>query len=243
MKWPVIETYVTAGRTPRQAIRAIGGFNVAWAASVPLALLVTGPLIARNPQMLFWLAAAIHTTTLVLLWRLPTRPAHLDLDHPERPDPATLARYQRLQTSARWAMLGSYAMLFLLAPLLPKIFERLDHPVQTATGLSAGLDVARVLTFAALGVFTGWRGKTLPLAAAIVALPLGLFITLFAPTTAGVLLGEAVFGIASGLIYYAALYHAMVLLNASIQAGSAHESLIGLGFALGPAAGLAAPTA
>lgn len=140
-------------------------------------------------------------------------------------------------------MLGSYAMLFLLAPLLPKIFERLDHPVQTATGLSAGLDVARVLTFAALGVFTGWRGKTLPLAAAIVALPLGLFITLFAPSTAGVLLGEAVFGIASGLIYYAALYHAMVLLNASIQAGSAHESLIGLGFALGPAAGLAAAQA
>ena len=57
------------------------------------------------------------------------------------------------------------------------------------------------------------------------------------------LLGEAVFGVSSGVVYYAALYHAMVLLNASIQAGSAHESLIGLGFALGPAAGLVAAQA
>jgi len=243
MKWPVVETYVTAGRTPKQAIRAIGGFNVAWAASVPLALLVTGPLIEHDPRLLFALAVAIHATTLLLLFGLPSEPAHLDLDHPERPDPATLARYVRLQTSARWAMLGSYAMLFLLAPLLPEIFAKLGHGVKTATGLSAGLDVARLLTFAVLGVFTGWRGKTLPLAAAVVALPFGLFVTLFAPTTAGVLLGEAVFGVASGMIYYAALYHAMVLLNASIKAGSAHESLIGLGFALGPAAGLVAAQA
>ena len=191
MKWPVIETYVTAGRTPKKAIRAIGGFNVAWAGSVPLALLVTGPLIEYDAQLLFALAAAIHVTTLVLLWRLPARPAHLDLDHPDRPDPETLARYTQLQTSARWAMLGSYAMLFLLAPLLPEIFASLGHGVKTATGLSAGLDVARLLTFAALGVFTGWRGKRLPLTLAILGLPLGLFATLFAPTTAGVLLGEA----------------------------------------------------
>ena len=242
-KWPVIETYITAGRTPTQAIRAIGGFNVAWAASVPLALLVTGPLIARNPQLLFWLAAAVHTTTLLLLWRLPARPAHLDLNHPQRPTPATLARYTQLQTSARWAMLGSYAMLFLLAPLLPDIFTHLGHSIRTATGLSAGLDLARLITFAALGIFTGWQGKRLPLSLAILGLPIGLFITLFAPTTAGVLLGQAIFGISSGLVYYAALYHAMVLLNASIQAGSAHESLIGLGFALGPAAGLIAAQA
>ena len=234
MKWPVIETYVTAGRTPKKAIRAIGGFNVAWAGSVPLALLVTGPLIEYDAQLLFALAAAIHVTTLVLLWRLPARPAHLDLDHPERPDSETLARYTQLQTSARWAMLGSYAMLFLLAPLLPEIFAKLGHGVKTATGLSAGLDVARLLTFAALGVFTGWRGKRLPLTLAILGLPLGLFVTLFAPTTAGVLLGEAVFGVSSGVVYYAALYHAMVLLNASIRAGSAHESLIGLGFRARP---------
>ena len=33
-KWPIIETYVTAGCTPRKAIAAIGRFNVSWALAV-----------------------------------------------------------------------------------------------------------------------------------------------------------------------------------------------------------------
>jgi hypothetical protein len=41
-----------------------------------------------------------------------------------------------------------------------------------------------------------------------------------------------------GLAYYAALYYALVLENAAVNAGGAHEGLIGLGFATGPAAGL-----
>ena len=135
-------------------------------------------------------------------------------------------------------------MAFLLAPLLPGIFQnRLGHSLQAATGLSAGLDVARVLTFAALGLFTAWRGKKMPLVLGALGLPLGLGLTLLGPNTATVLTGEAIFGIASGIVYYAALYHTMVLLNASIAAGSAHETLIGLGFALGPAIGLLAGVA
>ena len=240
-KWPVIETYVVAGCTPDRAVRAIGRFNVSWAASVPLALLVTGPLVARFPAGLFLLAAALHAVSLLGLRGLPRRPAHLDLAHPERPDPQRTARYRSLQTSARWGMLGGYAMLFLLAPLLPAVFTgRLGFGVEAATALSAVLDVARVLTFVALGVFTAWRGRRLPLGLGVVGLPLGLGLTLFGPTTAAVLAGEALFGVASGVVYYAALYHAMVLLNADPKAGGAHEALIGLGFALGPLMGLLA---
>jgi hypothetical protein len=52
------------------------------------------------------------------------------------------------------------------------------------------------------------------------------------------LAGEVLFGTAAGVIYYASLYYALVVKNASVDAGGAHEGLIGLGFAIGPIAGL-----
>ena len=51
-------------------------------------------------------------------------------------------------------------------------------------------------------------------------------------------MGELLFGAAAGFLYTAALYYAQVVQNASVDAGGAHEALIGLGYALGPAAGL-----
>ena len=50
--------------------------------------------------------------------------------------------------------------------------------------------------------------------------------------------GELLFGTAAGFLYTAALYYAQVVQNASVDAGGAHEALIGVGYALGPGAGL-----
>jgi len=57
------------------------------------------------------------------------------------------------------------------------------------------------------------------------------------------LVGELLLGLAAGFAYYSALYYALVVKNASVDAGGAHEALIGLGYAHGPLAGLAAQTA
>jgi hypothetical protein len=82
----------------------------------------------------------------------------------------------------------------------------------------------------------------------MVMLPAGFLLVLAGPAlpdalAAGrlpaVLVGELLFGWTAGEVYFAALYYAMVVKNASVAAGGGHESLIGLGFALGPAAGLA----
>ena len=74
--------------------------------------------------------------------------------------------------------------------------------------------------------------------ACIVFVPVGFFMVMFGGHTATVLAGEIVFGLAAGAVYYAALYYAMVVKHASVDAGGAHESMIGLGFAVGPLAGL-----
>ena len=72
----------------------------------------------------------------------------------------------------------------------------------------------------------------------MVCLPAGFVLVLVGGNLPLVLVGEALFGWALGVIYYAALYYAMVVKNASVEAGGGHEMLIGSGFVLGPAAGL-----
>ena len=240
MKWPIIESYLTAGATPARAMKVLGRFNVAWSSAVPLSLIVAGPMMGSgSPRSFIVLALLLHVVGLMMIIGLPVRPAHLPTDHPERPDPDTTCRYRALLTASRWSMLGGYAMMFLLAPLLPTIFtDRLGHSVSWAPGLSSVMDCCRLAAFIFLGVVTAWRGRRLPLIVCAFGLPIGFLMVLFAQHTATAIAGQIIFGFGTGMVYYAAIYHAMVLANASVEAGGEHEGLIGSGFALGPAVGL-----
>lgn len=239
LKWPVVESFVSAGRTPSELVRTLGRFNTSWAIAVPLALASSGQLIASTfPGAMFAAAAGINALAIALAWPLPERPTHFDLEHPERPPASELARLNALLVSARWMLLLSYALLFLLAPLVPNVFAALGLGVAEATSAAGVLDVARVGCFALMGTYIGWRGRALPLVLVIVLLPLSFAMILFGRSLGVVLLGEITFGLASGLTYTASLYYALLVKNASVDAGGAHEGLIGLGFALGPLAGL-----
>jgi predicted MFS family arabinose efflux permease len=240
LMWPVFESYVSAGRTPRQLLPVLGGYNVSWALAMPLAVGVSGPLISSSGAfVLFALPAALNVLSLGLIRPLPERPAHLDLTHPERPAAAELERYGRLLVSARWSMLAGYALLFLLAPLMPDIFHRLDLGVAMATPAAALFDAVRWASFVVLGrTGAAWRGRAFPLGLTAVLMPAGFLLVLFGPSLGAVLFGELLFGGASGFAYTAALYYALVVKNASVDAGGAHEGLIGLGLGLGPLVGI-----
>jgi hypothetical protein len=136
---------------------------------------------------------------------------------------------------------------------MPNIFiEQLGFSVAAATALSGVVDVFRVAAFAVLTRWSAWHDRIWPLLLIILATPIGFFMVLFGPQLGGwlgevqsvglavVLAGEILFGLTMGLSYYAALYYALVLENAAVNAGGAHEGLIGLGFATGPACGLGA---
>lgn len=239
LRWPIMESYVSAGLTPRHTARMVGRYNIHWSAAVPLALVASGPMIASSVTwLLFACAGSINLVTLWLCRGVAPRPIHLQHDHPERIPEPRLRDYRKLLTSSRWSMMGSCAMLFLLAPLLPHIFARLGLNVTQAAAGSALIDVFRCAAFAVLAYVALWHGRVSPLALVIVGLPVGFFMALFGQSILVVLLGEVLFGAAAGLAYYAALYYAMVVENASVDAGGAHEGLIGVGFAIGPAAGL-----
>jgi hypothetical protein len=239
-KWPIVESYVGAGLEPGEQLGAVGRFNVSWASAVPLALGLTGPIIAwGHAGALFALAAVVNAISIAFLPALPRHAPHLDGAHPSRPLGSALERYRGLLASSRWAMLSSYALLFLLAPLLPEVFQRLGCGVGEATLWAAILDTVRLATFASLALIPLWHGRLSPLLLGTLGLPLGFCAILLGGSLWVVLLGEIVFGMLAGITYYAALYYALVVKNAAVDAGGTHEGLIGLGLVLGPLLGLA----
>jgi hypothetical protein len=238
-KWPVIESYVGAGLEPGQQLGAVGRFNVSWALAVPLALASSGPLIASGqPAVLFLCAAVANVVALGLCATLPAAAPHLESTHPAVLGGAESARYGALLVASRWTMLSSYALMFLLAPLLPEVFQRLGRPVVEATFWASSMDAVRVLTFGALALASGWRGRIAPLLLGAVGMPVGFVIIMWGRSLGVVLIGELLFGVLVGVTYHLALYYALVVKNAAVDAGGGHEGLIGLGLALGPGVGL-----
>jgi hypothetical protein len=238
MKWPVVESFLAAGRSTEQTARALGRFNVCWAASIPVALAAAGPLIEIHRSAMFLLAALLNGLTLLVLSRsLPARPPH-DAATPPRLERRRRIRFGRLLGASRWLMLASYSAMWVLAALLPDILADRGVDARIAPGLSALLDVARLTAFVVLWRWPGWHGRVGPLAVAAGGLPLATLAVVLAPGVAWVLAGELAFGLCAGLIYYSDLYYGLVVRRAAVDAGGAHEGLIGSGFALGPACGL-----
>lgn len=238
LKWPVIESYVGAGRTPAQTARALGHFNIAWTTSIPVALLLFGPIIKLLPVGIFLLAAAMNLASLWLIRPLPARPVHLPDDHLQRPDPRQLVPLRSLLLASRWLMLAAFSSLCILAPLMPGIFQSLNVDTQGAPALSGLLDAVRVGAFILMQRWVGWHNRAWPLAVTMTALPVSFFMILLGPNLPTVLAGEVVFGAVTGLAYYAALYYAMVVKNASVNACGIHEALLGLALVIGPGSGL-----
>jgi MFS family permease len=239
-KWPVVESYVSAGRAPKQLLPLLGRYNVTWASAGFVAIGGTGPILATGiPSLFFWLPALFNLVSIVLALKLPAKPLHLEQGHPERPAEGELRHMRSLLGSARWSMTGSYALLYVLAPLMPTILAQLALPLTLATPVASVLDAVRVLTFGVLGALAGWHGKRLPMWLTLAALPSAFVLILLGNSLPLVLLGEVIFGVAAGFAYTAALYYALVSENASVDAGGAHEGLIGIGIGLGPLSGLA----
>lgn len=236
LKWPVLESYVAAGLTPKESASVVGMFNVAWAGAIPLALLITGPLLAHDGWWVgvFLLPVLISLADIWLLRPIEPHPRHLAADHPDRPSAPQMARFKALLLSARVQMLCSYCLMFILAALLPLKLDEIDMPKAYAPAFSGLIDVVRLISFVILAHWTWWHNRVSPLVLTIFVLPPAFALVLLPSSITTILAGELACGLAAGLTYYASLYYAMVVKNAAVDAGGAHESLVGLGFAVGP---------
>ena len=114
--WPIVESYLSAGRHGAEMRAAIGSFNVTWTPATALALLLMPIVTQAGPLAPLVLSAAGSVAALVATFALPARPgAH----EPEAAQAAVGREYGFLVRAASWLLPMSYVLCAVMSPLLP----------------------------------------------------------------------------------------------------------------------------
>ncbi|MHC4990086.1 MAG: hypothetical protein ACYTGC_03810 [Planctomycetota bacterium] len=237
--WPIIESYITSGRHGPQMRSALGWFNLVWMTAMPVPLLVMAPILEHHGTWAIGGLAVGNTFALIALPRLAARPAAHDAtasaDH-------VAPEYPLLLRSARVLLPLSYVLTGAMAPILPFLFQRLEVAVSWETPATATWMVVRVVALLIMWRAPFWHGRWGTLLLGALLMTGGFALVVIAPGIEAMLIGFAGLGAGLGIVYYAALYYAMSVGLAEVDAGGTHEALIGAGYAAGPLAGLAGTT-
>jgi hypothetical protein len=232
--WPIVESYLAAGRHGAVLRRALGRFNVTWTLCTALPLLVFPWLTALHPLGPLAASALANVGSLVLATRLPFRPL---APEPELAAAAVGAEYPELLKAARFLLPQSYLFVATLAPVLPHRLAAFGTPVPDSV-IAATWMLARFATLVVMARVPWWHGRWGALVAAGLALMLGVALALVAPSLAGVVVGLVLLGAGMAVTYYASIYYSLVVGHAAVDAGGGFEALIGVGYMLGPLLGL-----
>lgn len=233
--WAIVESYLTAGRHGAAMRSAIGWFNLLWTGSVAASMLLIAPLVEHHAEWIIGGMSGVYVICMIVLPLYSANPA----EHDDGVGGASVPpEYRWLLSSARVLLPLSYVLTAAMTPILPYRFAELGLSVRWETPTTATWMLVRVVTLAVMWRVGFWHGRwgTLLLGGAAMALGFAFIVT--GPTLLAMLIGFAMFGVGLGVIYYAALYYAMAVGRAQVDAGGTHEGLIGVGYAVGPFAGL-----
>lgn len=238
--WPIVESFVSGGRSGHEMRRAIGRWCIVWMAAVSAALLLMAPLMRSGDAQgldarfaVFAVGPLSIVSMLALPW-LPKSPGvHVD-EHAVAPP-----GYRAQLASARVLLPASYMMVGALSPILPYVLTAIDVAPAAQTPLTATWLMVRLAAVALLAHAAFWHGKWSSLFVGAALLAGGFALVVAAPALWSVAVGLSLFGIGHGIIYYAALYYALRVGSAEVDAGGTHEALIGVGYVAGPGAAMA----
>lgn len=232
--WSIVESYVTAGRSSKDAAKAIGLFNATWSLTIPFSLMAVGPLLEYRPNSLFLIAAGFHVICVVLAVFLPRQPTHLPDEHPHRLTRSQVKSLTPLLISCRWSAIASTTLLNIVVAIMPGILKGMGQPIVLATSLAAVLDWSRFAAFVLLGWFAGWHARRFLPALIAASMPPGMMLILLAPSLAVLVAGQVLLGLALGAAYSASLYYNLLLHNHSVKGAGRHEGIASMGGAIGP---------
>jgi len=239
--WPIMEAYLSAARHGHDLRRSIGLFNLTWMGAVGVALLLMAPAIAFGYAAIgLALFVPISGFSILLLRWLPARPPPHVAESPlhrHRPE-----RERELRDATRVLLPVGYILIGALGPAMPFLLGALDVEPGWRTPVTAVWMASRLVTVALLIRFSFWHGRAWTLAMGFLLATGGFATIALAQTLPIMLLGLACFGAGQAVIYYAALYYAMVVGGAEVHAGGIFETLIGLGYGVGPIVGLVVGT-
>jgi hypothetical protein len=233
--WPVVESYLTAGRHGAEMRSAIGKFNVTWTPATALPLVVLPFVTRASPSGSFAISAGATALAWVVARGLPSQPAPHE---PEAARAAVGAEYPSLLRAASWLLPFSYVISATLAPVLPQRLAAVGVGDGKSFVAAAWMGM-RFVVLLAMWRTHFWHGRWGTLAAAGAALGGGLALVLLAGSAPVLVAGLLVYGAGMGLTYYASLYYSMAVGHGAVDAGGTFEALIGVGYCVGPLLGIA----
>ena len=238
--WPVVEGYLSGGRRAEALRSAIGQFNIVWSGALVVAFWGMAPLLASAPFVILAILGLAHFLMIgILRWFPEYPPKHID--HDAQPVPEV---YTQLLTLFRVLLIASYIVLSTLSPLLPIVETKLGIAVHWQTPIASAWLTTRVVMFIWLERWHGWHGRWstpwIGLLLMLIGFACCMICPLFGSAGTAVLIGGlGITGCGIAITYYGALYYAMSVGNAEVDAGGKHEAMIGMGYTLGPLCGIA----
>jgi MFS family permease len=234
--WPIVESYLVAGRHGKEMRRAIGWWNLVWMVSVAGVMFAMAPLMDKHASMVIvGLGVANILAIGVLPWYAKNPPTHdKEISKEHVPD-----GYRGLLKGARVLLPLSYAINGVLAPLLPFVLASIAIDIFWQTPIVSIWMVSRVIAISFMWKSQGWHGRWSLLWVSIIAMGIGFICIMSANSLPPLIIGLILFGGGMGVTYYAAIYYAMAVGRAEIDAGGKHEAFIGGGYMVGPILGLA----
>ncbi len=250
LTWPNLEALASEKETPAGLQRMVGIYNVVWAGMGCLAFFAGGVMLeAWGLRSIFWVPTSLLLLQLILLaWlvresRRPAASVAPCLARPmERPalNPRPIARAKAFLRMAWLANPFAYVAVNTVVAVVPSVARDLGLTPAGAGFFCSVWLFARLATFVWLWLWQGWHYRFRWLLSAYLLLILGFATILLGPRLGWIVVGQVVFGVGIGLIYYSSLYYSMDVGEAKSEHGGFHEAAIGAGLFGGPAVGAAA---
>jgi len=245
--WPALEAHATHGESAAGTQHMVGIYNLTWSGCAGLMYFAGGTLFETlGPRSLFWVPAAIYTAQFIGVLHLeglphdaPPPPAA----EPHHPEAAALQQPVSPVTFLKMAWLANpfaYIAINSLLAVIPGRAAELGLTVAQSDWFWAVWQAARLGTFALLWRWGGWHYRFRWMLAAFLALITAYVVLLLGRSFALLLAAQIIFGLATGLLYYASLFYSMDVGETQGEHGGIHEAAIGLGICLGPAVGAGA---
>ncbi len=248
--WPALQAWIGGDPDPEVRKRHTGWFNVSWSAGMSAGPLLAGPLIDLHYLWGFGAVLALTLASLALLLTLPHEKTHFTCATAEQLDARQdHDRESEVHLYCAWlATLTMNCLMGLARNVYPKRVEDLVSSGQlrlfsedTALAfLSANAAtkfswLAFLLTLASAGMFlaagytTRWRHNFTWLVVSQLAAGGAFWMLGHTTSLAAMLAAFAVFGVANGLAFFAALTYSLADPAKKYGRSTINESMVGLG--------------
>ncbi|MEE2681003.1 MAG: MFS transporter [Planctomycetota bacterium] len=237
--WSIVESYMSAGRHGHSMRSTIGWWNVTWMTANAIGLASMAVFIGNNVgnEGGRWSIGALGPVCFIaaaMLFWYPRRP----VEHVSTGAAEVGTNYGHMLNTCRVMLPLSYVFIGALSSLMPYKLDALGIAATWETPLTATWLVVRVVVVAAMWRLLFWHGRWSSLALAWCLMLVGFGLIAMGPNLGSVLIGLGLVGAGQGMTYYSAIYYALSVGRAEVDAAGTHESLIGLGYGAGPAFGL-----